>query len=151
MVPEEHIEEDENGTRRIKQSFLKGTLFKHNVGLFQEDVREGRADPEWIRQAYVASESRHAGRFDSFLAKEAKRDWGIDIEALAAERKKGEEGAKARSSDEGDRMSVDEPDELSLPQNTTIGTPVKTDEAEAASVLSSPLSSPPSVISEFYT
>jgi hypothetical protein len=77
MPDDQHIITQEDGSQRIAEKFLKyDPDWQHNISRFQEDIYEGRNDPEWIAQALKASERRMDEQFDSFKEKEFEEFWG---------------------------------------------------------------------------
>ncbi|KAL9611259.1 MAG: hypothetical protein Q9167_004085 [Letrouitia subvulpina] len=61
----------------IPESFWKyNTEFRSQCRYLQEDLRAGRMDPEWQRQAYQAMKERAEGKFDSWKEKEFEEFWG---------------------------------------------------------------------------
>lgn len=53
--------------------------FRHDVAQYQEDLRKGWHDPEWIRQAQAAHRKREAGEYNEYLATRFKEEWGIPL------------------------------------------------------------------------
>jgi hypothetical protein len=53
--------------------------FRHDIARYQEDLREGRHDPEWIRQAQAAHRKRALGIYDEYLAARFEEDWGMQM------------------------------------------------------------------------
>jgi len=53
--------------------------FRHDVSRYQENLREGRHDPEWISQAQAAHRKRALGFYDDFLASKFEADWGMPM------------------------------------------------------------------------
>ncbi|KAI0839995.1 Asx homology domain-containing protein [Hypoxylon sp. FL0890] len=51
--------------------------FRHDVARYQEDLRKGWHDPEWIRQAQAAHRKREVGAYDEFLAARFEEEWGM--------------------------------------------------------------------------
>ncbi|KAL9014064.1 MAG: hypothetical protein Q9173_001273 [Seirophora scorigena] len=81
-----HLELNEDGS--IPSSFWKhSSEFRLDCRNLQEDLRSGRMDPEWQRQAAQAMEERAAGKFDDFKEKEFEEFWGqkqkVDSAVLA--------------------------------------------------------------------
>jgi hypothetical protein len=50
--------------------------FRNSASRFQEDVREGRNDADWLEEAIVASQNREKGEFDDFKLAEYEAFWG---------------------------------------------------------------------------
>ncbi len=66
-----------NDDGSIPTSFWKyNPEFRLDCRNLQEDLRAGRMDPEWQRQAAQAMEERAAGHFDDFKEKEFEEYWG---------------------------------------------------------------------------
>ncbi|KXJ85165.1 ASX homology domain-containing protein, partial [Microdochium bolleyi] len=53
--------------------------FRIDVARYQEDLKNGRHDPDWIRAALVAHKARAAGKYDDYLAKEFVERWGMPM------------------------------------------------------------------------
>lgn len=69
------VELNDDGS--IPESFWKyNTEFRSQCRYLQEDLRVGRMDPEWQRQAYQAMKERAEGKFDSWKEKEFEEFWG---------------------------------------------------------------------------
>jgi hypothetical protein len=67
---------------------------------FQEDGRSGRHDPEWVRQAMVASSRRQAGDFDGHNAQKFQGIWAEDNEQLS-------DTDDEAAADENEAMDID--------------------------------------------
>ncbi|KAI2470297.1 Asx homology domain-containing protein [Annulohypoxylon bovei var. microspora] len=65
--------------------------FRHDAARYQEDLRKGWHDPEWIYQAQAAHKKRVAGDYDRYLATRFKEDWGIPMESNKECRKESSE------------------------------------------------------------
>ncbi|KAL9602871.1 MAG: hypothetical protein Q9219_001566 [cf. Caloplaca sp. 3 TL-2023] len=81
-----HVELNDDGS--VPTEFWKyNSEFRLDCRNLQEDLRAGRMDPEWQRQAAQAMEERAAGKFDDFKEKEYEEFWGqkqkISWDALA--------------------------------------------------------------------
>lgn len=81
-----HAELNDDGS--IPAAFWKyNPEFRLDCRNLQDDLRAGRMDPEWQRQAAQAMEERAAGEFDNFKEKEFEEFWGqkqkVDWTALA--------------------------------------------------------------------
>lgn len=87
--------------------------FRLDCRNLQEDLRAGRMDPEWQRQAHQAMEERAAGKFDNFKEREFEEFWGqkqkVDWKVLAgdASQVKLDEMLKAGLFKAGDVWSFD--------------------------------------------
>ncbi|KAI1214835.1 Asx homology domain-containing protein [Annulohypoxylon truncatum] len=53
--------------------------FRHDAARYQEDLRKGWHDPEWIRQAQAAHRRRALGDYNEYLAARFEEDWGIPM------------------------------------------------------------------------
>ncbi|KAL8649714.1 MAG: hypothetical protein Q9210_004232 [Variospora velana] len=83
-----HLELNKDGS--IPSSFWKhSSEFRLDCRNLQEDLRSGRMDPEWQRQAAQAMEERAAGKFDDFKEREFEEYWGqkqkLDSAVLAGQ------------------------------------------------------------------
>ncbi|KAL8938615.1 MAG: hypothetical protein Q9211_003119 [Gyalolechia sp. 1 TL-2023] len=81
-----HVELNDDGS--VPTAFWKyNPEFRLDCRNLQEDLRSGRMDPEWQRQAAQAMEERAAGEFDDFKEREFEEYWGqkqkVDWNALA--------------------------------------------------------------------
>ncbi|CAJ2508211.1 Uu.00g093970.m01.CDS01 [Anthostomella pinea] len=59
--------------------------FRHDVARYQESLRLGRHDPEWIHQAQQAHQKRRLGLYDEFLAARFEEDWEMPLPGKAEE------------------------------------------------------------------
>ncbi|PYH48184.1 uncharacterized protein BP01DRAFT_354026 [Aspergillus saccharolyticus JOP 1030-1] len=58
-------------------SFLRySNNWRDGIRQFQVDLQQGRYEPEWQRQAELASKERAAGKFDRFKEEEFEEFWG---------------------------------------------------------------------------
>ncbi|KAL8969261.1 MAG: hypothetical protein Q9197_004431 [Variospora fuerteventurae] len=81
---------DLNEDGSVPSSFWKhSSEFRLDCRNLQEDLRSGRMDPEWQRQAAQAMEERAAGKFDDFKEREFEEYWGqkqkVDYAVLAGQ------------------------------------------------------------------
>ncbi|KAL8720023.1 MAG: hypothetical protein Q9181_007975 [Wetmoreana brouardii] len=86
-----YVELNDDGS--IPTEFWKyNSEFRLDCRNLQEDLRTGRMDPEWQRQAHQAMEERAAGKFDDFKEREFEEFWGqkqkVDWAALAGDASK---------------------------------------------------------------
>ncbi|KAL8909876.1 MAG: hypothetical protein Q9171_004826 [Xanthocarpia ochracea] len=86
-----HVELDEHDT--IPDDFWKyNPEFRLDCRNLQEDLRAGRMDPEWQRQAHQAMEERATGAYDNFKEREFEEYWGqkqkVDSKYLAGDASK---------------------------------------------------------------
>ncbi|KAL8957895.1 MAG: hypothetical protein Q9183_005945 [Haloplaca sp. 2 TL-2023] len=83
-----NIELNDDGS--IPTEFWKyNSEFRLDCRNLQEDLRNGRMDPEWQRQAHQAMKERAAGKFDNWKEKEFEEFWGqkqkVDWKVLAGD------------------------------------------------------------------
>lgn len=77
LMPEKFLIRSADGSVQINQTLLQyDSDWLSYISQFQEDIREGRNDPEWQEQAMVAYEKRKEGDLDSFKDKEYEEFWG---------------------------------------------------------------------------
>jgi hypothetical protein len=79
MFPEHQamVIEPESSNPRPDSRFLRSnTTWAHYIARAQEDISEGRNDPEWLQQALDAHRDREAGKFDNWKDKEYEEFWG---------------------------------------------------------------------------
>ncbi|KAI1332056.1 Asx homology domain-containing protein [Xylariaceae sp. FL0255] len=53
--------------------------FRHDVARYQEGLRQGFHDPEWIQQAQAAHRKRELGMYDEFMAADFQERWGLSM------------------------------------------------------------------------
>ncbi|KAI1342095.1 Asx homology domain-containing protein [Xylariaceae sp. FL0016] len=51
--------------------------FRHDIARYQENLRNGRHDADWITQAQAAHSRRATGFYDKFLAEKFESEWGV--------------------------------------------------------------------------
>ncbi len=74
LLPE-HIPYNDDGS--IPLNFLRyDNDWRNGVRQYQNDLEQGRYDPEWQRQAAEAMEERAAGEFDSYKEEHYEEWWG---------------------------------------------------------------------------
>ncbi|KAI1415258.1 Asx homology domain-containing protein [Hypoxylon sp. FL1857] len=56
--------------------------FRHDVARYQEDLRKGWHDPEWIRQAQAAHRKREVGAYNEYLSARFQDEWGMPMPGL---------------------------------------------------------------------
>ncbi|KAI0133127.1 Asx homology domain-containing protein [Hypoxylon sp. NC0597] len=56
--------------------------FRHDVARYQEDLRKGWHDPEWIVQAREAHRKREIGAYNDYLSARFQDDWGMAMPGL---------------------------------------------------------------------
>lgn len=78
MLPEDQrMIAEVDGETRISEDFLKyDPDWRHYLGRAQEDIAEGRNDPDWLEQAAAASKCRTDGDFDDWKDGEYELFWG---------------------------------------------------------------------------
>lgn len=78
MMPDDkYVISGPDGKPQISQEFLKyNGDWKHALNRFQDDLREGRFDLEWVAQAKKASEDRQKGKFDQHKDNAYEEFWG---------------------------------------------------------------------------
>ncbi|KAL8695762.1 MAG: hypothetical protein Q9224_003178 [Gallowayella concinna] len=86
-----NVELDDSGS--VPNDFWKyNPEFRLDCRNLQEDLRAGRMDPEWQRQAHQAMEERATGDFDNFKEREFEEFWGqkqkLDWKSLAGDASK---------------------------------------------------------------
>ncbi|KAI9832538.1 MAG: hypothetical protein M1819_004328 [Sarea resinae] len=74
LLPEHALTPTQDGIR--SDFLLHDPDFKTAVRMYQEDLQQGRLDPEWQKQAAEAMEERANGDFDDFKAQEMEEFWG---------------------------------------------------------------------------
>ena len=74
LLPQ-HISYDEHGS--IPERFLRyDNDWRNGLRQYQNDLEQGRYDPEWLRQAAEAMEERAAGKFDKYKDDQYEEFWG---------------------------------------------------------------------------
>ncbi|KAI0852422.1 Asx homology domain-containing protein [Daldinia vernicosa] len=53
--------------------------FRHDIVRYQDDLRKGWHDPEWIRQAQSAHSKREIGFYDEYLSNRFQEDWSMGM------------------------------------------------------------------------
>ncbi|KAH9901961.1 Asx homology domain-containing protein [Xylariomycetidae sp. FL2044] len=53
--------------------------FRHDVARYQDNLREGRHDPDWIAEARSAHEKRKLGLYDDYIANKFETDWEVAL------------------------------------------------------------------------
>ncbi|KAH0556877.1 hypothetical protein GP486_005329 [Trichoglossum hirsutum] len=67
----------DNPDAHFRPGFLKyDNDWKSGIRMYQEDLSNGRYDPEWIRQAEKSMNDRSNGDFDAWKEKEYEEFWG---------------------------------------------------------------------------
>lgn len=75
-----------------QQMLTSNSAFRADISMFQDDLSEGRLDPDWQRDGLVAMERRARGDFDAWKEKEVESFWGqkqkLSYDVLAGESSK---------------------------------------------------------------
>lgn len=79
--------------------------FRNDVARYQENLRKGWHDPEWIRQAQAAHRKREIGVYDEYLSMRFEEDWGMPLPE--------QEDGRIDQEDEEARAAVDAPEQES--------------------------------------
>lgn len=53
--------------------------FRHDCARYAENLAEGKHDPQWLAEAWAASEQRRAGEFDEYLEAKFEEEWGVQL------------------------------------------------------------------------
>jgi hypothetical protein len=78
MLPTDKFVNTSEDGFHISSDFLKyNETWRSDLSRVQEDIAEGRNDPEWMRQALDAHIQRQQGDFDSFKDQEYEEFWGM--------------------------------------------------------------------------
>ena len=91
--------------------------FRHDISRYQEDLREGRHDPEWITQAQAAHRKRELGVYDEFLANKFEEDRGLpmhEVEDIATQ-KLTDGGSRSIKGTSNDVISIKEAEKMKAP------------------------------------
>lgn len=74
LLPE-HLSYNDDGS--LPKDFLRyDNDWRNGLRQFQNDLEQGRYDPEWLRQAAEAMEERAAGQFDKYKDDQYEEFWG---------------------------------------------------------------------------
>ncbi|KAI1504152.1 Asx homology domain-containing protein [Biscogniauxia marginata] len=76
---QEILEPGTEDARPNVASLRNNNNFRHDVARYQEDLAQGRHDPEWIRQALAAHRKRELGLYNVFLERRFVEDWGMKM------------------------------------------------------------------------
>ncbi|RYP13646.1 hypothetical protein DL765_006776 [Monosporascus sp. GIB2] len=85
-------------------SLRNNNNFRHDAARYQDNLRKGKHDPEWIRQAQAAHSKREMGGYDEYLAARFEEEWGMKMPGV----KVGSEEAEASTN--GEQSISDEAD-----------------------------------------
>lgn len=61
------------------ETLMNDDSFRYDCAAYVDNLARGRHDPQWLRDAWCAHESRKRGEFDWFLGDKFEEDWGVDI------------------------------------------------------------------------
>ena len=78
----------DNGTETARPNILalrNNDNFRHDVARYQENLRDGKHDPDWIRQAQAAHRKREVGFYADYLAEKFEEDWGMKMPGRGSE------------------------------------------------------------------
>ncbi|KAK0375245.1 hypothetical protein CPAR01_08412 [Colletotrichum paranaense] len=53
--------------------------FRHDCATYADNISQGRHDPEWLEQAWVARERRRAGDFDDYVTQKFEDEWSCKV------------------------------------------------------------------------
>lgn len=74
LLPQ-HLSYNDDGS--LPKDFLRYDYdWRNGLRQFQNDLEQGRYDPEWLRQAAEAMEERAAGNFDKYKDDQYEEFWG---------------------------------------------------------------------------
>lgn len=79
---------------------LNSSKFKTDVRLFQDDLRDGKLEMEWIEGAMNSSARRAAGEFDAWIDEKIRTIWSIEDTPPPSN------GGQALPENNGDEMEV---------------------------------------------
>ena len=60
-------------------SLQSNDTFRSDSARYCESIVQGKHDPDWLHDAWVAHEMRNRGRFDDYQVTRVERDWGTEI------------------------------------------------------------------------
>ncbi|KAI1458395.1 Asx homology domain-containing protein [Annulohypoxylon moriforme] len=82
--------------------------FRHDAARYQEDLRKGWHDPEWIRQAQVAHKRRAAGDYNEYLAARFRHEWNTPMREQSNEGNNETENAPPKDEDKDNDQDPNE-------------------------------------------
>ncbi|KAI1075929.1 Asx homology domain-containing protein [Whalleya microplaca] len=98
--------EDGDAERRPNIAALRNNdNFRHDIARYQAGLRDGRHDPEWIRQAQAAHRKREIGFYNEYLAAKFEEDWGLKMpgqQQQEQEQEEQEEKGEKEEKEEGE-------------------------------------------------
>ncbi|RYP12653.1 hypothetical protein DL767_011188 [Monosporascus sp. MG133] len=83
-------------------SLRNNNNFRHDAARYQDNLRKGKHDPEWIRQAQAAHSKREMGGYDEYLATRFEEEWGMKMPGVKVD------GEEAEASTNGEQSISDE-------------------------------------------
>ncbi|RYO86730.1 hypothetical protein DL766_001590 [Monosporascus sp. MC13-8B] len=90
-------------------SLRNNNNFRHDAARYQDNLRKGKHDPEWIRQAQAAHSKREMGGYDEYLATRFEEEWGMKMPGVKVGSEEAEVSTSAEQSisDEADKTAGD--------------------------------------------
>lgn len=73
------LDAETNEARPNFETLMNDDSFRYDCAAYVDDLARGRHDPQWLRDAWCAHESRKRGEFEWFLGEKFEEDWGIEI------------------------------------------------------------------------
>lgn len=91
LVPPNFLEPDvENPSEEGNEKVKYDMNFRYHLRCFANDLKGGRYDPEWIKQADEAMQARARGEFDAYKEGHFEEFWGQkQVPATSKGRKSG--------------------------------------------------------------
>ncbi|RYP79960.1 hypothetical protein DL770_006435 [Monosporascus sp. CRB-9-2] len=96
-------------------SLRNNNNFRHDAARYQDNLRKGKHDPEWIRQAQAAHSKREMGGYDEYLATRFEEEWGMKMPGAKVG------GEEAEASTNGEQSISDEADKTAGDSQPTVG------------------------------
>jgi hypothetical protein len=53
--------------------------FRFDCARYSENIEEGRHDPDWLAESWIAHERRKRGDFREYLAGKLEQDWDVQL------------------------------------------------------------------------
>ncbi|RYP50176.1 hypothetical protein DL769_010990 [Monosporascus sp. CRB-8-3] len=90
-------------------SLRNNNNFRHDAARYQDNLRKGKHDPEWIRQAQAAHSKREMGGYDEYLATRFEEEWGMKMPGVKVGSEEAEASTNGKQSirDEADKTAGD--------------------------------------------
>ncbi|KAI1648105.1 Asx homology domain-containing protein [Daldinia loculata] len=60
-------------------SLRNNNNFRHDIVRYQDDLKKGWHDPEWIRQAQAAHSKREIGFYNEYISDRFREDWNMEM------------------------------------------------------------------------